>query len=425
MPDLFKTQPTGSSLVQLEPDVIPPLGGIGRLIGPQLLLVGNGDLAALAADVDVRGDVYPNLEITFQLDPIGGATTFIPNEDNWGVGPEGLAAKDFWDKGVLGQRVRVGIADSGLDSTHPAFADLVTENRIVGFAHFNKQGAQVIQTRPDGSVIPDSEATPTFGHLHGTHCAAIVAGQPTDGKERGVAPGAELAVTRVLEESNTGSVAGISAGLWWLTTQSCDIVSLSLGWPGLHEDWAAPIKALLDAGVVVVAAVGNEFDAAGVPKSRSPANYPLPPSDSTSGLLVPVGAHDRTGAVWVSSGGETVNWTNVQVLQVDGTSRPSIFSAAAEHLVPSMVAPGVEIVSAAPGNKYCPLDGSSMATPHIAGLVALILSHLRSSDPVVRPRAAADLLFESLQDISPPGPDIRSGDGRIDNGALLQAVLGP
>ncbi|MGW3361026.1 S8 family peptidase [Streptomyces bungoensis] len=422
MSSLFKTNATDTLLVNLAPDIIPPLGGVGRLIGPQLLLVDTGDLAALRADPDIRGDVFPNLEIEFQLDPIGGAATIGPNEDNWGVGSDGLAVEGFWNKGVRGHGVRIGIADSGVDSTHPAFADLVTEKRLVGFAHFDKQGAKVTQTRSDGTLVPDADATPTFGHLHGTHTAAIVVGQPTDGKQRGVAPGAELVVARVLEESNTGSVAGIAAGLWWLTEQSCDVVSLSLGWPGLHEEWAAPIKALLDAGVVVIAAVGNEFDSAGVPKSRSPANYPLPPFDSSSGLLVPVGAHDRTGAVWESSGGQNVDWADVKVLQADGTSRSSIFSTAAEHIVPSMVAPGVEIVSAVPGNKYAPLDGSSMATPHIAGLTALILSHLRSGDAKVRPRAAADLLLEKLQDILPPGPDIRSGGGRIDNVALLQIV---
>lgn len=425
MANLFRTTPTGWSLVHLAPDVIPPLGGVGRLIGPQLLLADGSDLAALKADPDIRGDVYPNVEIEFQLDPIGGAATFVPNDDNWGVGSDGLAAEGFWNKEVLGQGVRIGIADSGLDSTHPVFTDLLEQKRLISFAQFNKQGAQVKQTRPDGTVIPDSEATPNFGHLHGTHTAAIIVGQPVDGKQRCVAPGAELIVTRVLDESNTGSVAGIAAGLWWLTTQSCDIVSLSLGWPGLHEEWAAPIQSLLDTGVVVVAAVGNEFDAAGVPKSRSPANYPLLQSDSTSGALIPVGAHDRTSAVWESSGGENVTWANVQVLQIDGTSRPSIFSTAAPHIVPSMVAPGVEIISAVPGNKYCPLDGSSMATPHIAGLTALILCHLRSGDSAVRPRAAADLLLGSLQDMAPPGLDIRSGGGLVNNSALLQAVFAP
>jgi subtilisin family serine protease len=311
-----------------------------------------------------------------------------------------------------------------MDGDHPAFQDLRAERRLAGFAHFDRQGRQVLQTTPDGTVIPDSDAVPTFGHLHGTHCAAIIVGQATDGKRRGVAPAVELAVTRVLEQSNTGSVVGIAAGLWWLTTQQCDIVSLSLGWPGLHEEWAPPIKAMLDAGVVVVAAVGNEFDSA-APKSRSPANYLHTPSGPSDGILIAVGAHDRAGVIWESSGGETVDWANVTVLQTDGTSRPSVFANLPKRIVPSMVAPGVDIISAAPFNKYSALEGSSMATPHIAGLVALVLSHLRTNDPGARSRTAAELVLASLMDLSPPGPDIRSGGGRVNVSALAHVVFGP
>jgi subtilisin family serine protease len=201
-------------------------------------------------------------------------------------------------------------------------------------------------------------------------------------------------------------------------------VSLSLGWPGLHEEWAPPIKSMLDAGAVVVVAVGNEFDSA-APKSRSPANYPYSPSRPSDGILIAVGAHDQAGAVWESSGGETVDWDNVTVLQTDGTSRPSVFANLPPRIVPSMVAPGVDIISAAPFNKYTSLEGSSMATPQITGLIALVLSHLRTSDPGARPRAAAELVLESLMDLSPPGPDIRSGGGRVNDAALEQVVFGP
>ncbi|SEB29131.1 S8 family peptidase [Rhodococcus koreensis] len=422
---VFDSSRTEDSVVYLRQDVIPPLGGPGRLIGPQTLLIANDDLPALVEEKPI-GDVFNNAVITFDLDKSGGggAATFVDNDDNWGIGTDGLNVKTFWNKGVLGHGVRVGIADSGMDSTHPSFEKLTAEKRLKGFAQFDRQGNQVLQKRPDGTVIPDSVAIPTFGHLHGTHCAAIIVGEGPDGKDRGVAPGAELVVTRVLEQSNTGSVAQIAAGLSWLATQKCDIASLSLGWPGLHEEWASPVKALLDAGVIVVVAVGNEFDAAGVAKSRSPANYLVTPGP-TDGLLIAVGAHEQAGTVWESSGGETVSWADVTVLQTDGTSRQSIFASQPPRIVPGMVAPGVEIISAAPFKKYLPLDGSSMATPHVAGLIALVLSHLRSSDPGARPRTAAELMLTSLKDLAPIGLDIRSGAGRVDNSALAHTVIGP
>jgi len=372
---------------------------------------------------DSIGDLFENVTIEFALDPIGGAAV-VENGDNWGIGLDGFNIARFWLRGARGQGTRIGIADSGMDSAHPAFVKMVTEGRLAAFAHFNKKGEKQLQRYSDGSAVPDAHAVPTFGHWHGTHCAAIMVGESTNGKDRGIAPTAELAVTRVLEQNNEGSVAGITAGLWWLSEQDCDIVSLSLGWPGLHPEWTAPILALLDAGVVVVAAVGNEYTTAGSPKSRSPANYLTNPAGDSSGLLISVGAHDNSGAVWDDSGGELVDWSEVRIAQTDGSSRPSIFATVTPRIVPSVVGPGVDIISAVPGDKYRSASGSSMATPIIAGLIAVVLSELRSRNLDARPRNAADLILRSMRDIPPPGPDVRSGGGRVDVELLVQGIEG-
>ncbi|CAI7980987.1 Intracellular serine protease [Frankia sp. Hr75.2] len=417
----FRVLPGSNRLVQLKPDVIPPITGFGTLVAPNTLLVPN-ELAD-APNQPLIGDVFDNVTIEFPLDPpFAFGAGAVENDDNWGIGPEGLDAARFWARGFRGQGVRIGIADSGMDSSHPAFASLTAEGRLVAFAHFNKEAQKQLQRRADGSLLADREAAPTFSHWHGTHCAGVLVGQPTEGKARGMAPSAELAVTRVLEQANEGSVAGIGAGLSWFMEQACDVVSLSLGWPGLHEEWAAAIEALLDAGVVVVVAVGNEFTVAGVPKSRSPANYLTAPSDPAAGILIAVGAHDQTGAIWDDSGGEEVDWSRVKVRQTDGSTRPSIFADVPPRMVPALVAPGVAIVSSIPEGKYFSSPGTSMATPHIAGLLALVLSALRAHDPSARPRAAADLVLASLADLPPSGTDSRSGGGRVDLDHLLDAI---
>lgn len=419
---IFRVRPGRNRLVQLRPDVIPPITGFGELIAPNTLLVPN-ELAIAQQQQPPIGDVFDNVTIEFALDqPGGGGAAEVENDNNWGIGPKGLNAARFWDRGFRGQGVRIGIADSGLDATHPAFASLMAERRLVGFAHFDENGQKQVQQGPGGSPLADTQATPTFSHWHGTHCAGVLVGQPTEGKARGMAPAAQLAVTRVLGQANEGSVAGIGAGLSWLTEQACDVASLSLGWPGLHEEWAAPVQALLKAGVVVVAAVGNEFLAAGMPKSRSPANYLTAPRSAAAGILIVVGAHDEDGNVWNKSGGEQVDWSRVQVEQTDGSMRPSIFAAVPPRIVPMLVAPGVNIISSTPGEQYVSSPGSSMAAPHIAGLLALVLSGLRTRDPAARPRAAADLLLASLADLPPAGADIRSGGGRVNIDRLLAAI---
>lgn len=415
-------------ILQLDPAAIPPLGGGIRLIGPRTAMVPNEDFAAVAKATDGGNppfihSVFDNSTIFFPLVPETVGASKVENDDNWGASADGVGADRFHQRGIEGQGVRIGIADSGMDSTHPVFANLVAEGRLVGFAHFNKLGAKIVQKQPDGAAVPDAKATPTFGHWHGTHCAGILVGQATGGKVHGIAPRAELAVARVLEEANEGSPAGILAGLWWLTTQACDIVSLSLGWPGLHEEWWEPIAALLQNGVVVVAAVGNERLTPGTKPSRSPANYLATPGRAGEGRLLPVGAHDLSGAIWDESSGELVDWSKETVLLSNGSTRPSVFASVAPRIVPVLVAPGADIISSSPPNgAYRSSTGSSMAAPHTAGLIALVLSELRTRDATTPPRSAADLLSSCLRDIPPPGTDTWSGNGRVDNDALAQKL---
>lgn len=405
-------------VVVLPERLVPPITGFGKMVARQTSVVPKNDVALLS---DEDATSFENVTIAFPLDLITGAA-FVDNEDNWGIGAQGLQAQKLWDLGARGQGVRVGIPDSGIDLSHPTFKKLKDEARLVAFAEFDKQGNKRVQVDANGASIPDTQAVPTFSHWHGTHCAAIVAGQKTDGKDRGMAPGIELVVVRVLEQANEGSVAGIAAGLWWLVDQQCDVVSISLGWPGKHEEWADPIAELLKGGAVVLAAVGNEFGFPGVDPSRSPANYPLPPTAAEQGLLVAVGAHDDTKKVWEDSGGEQVDWSAVRVKRTDGTTKPSRFSSVPPFVVPSMVAPGVDIISAVPNNRYYSSPGSSMATPHAAGLVALVLSHLRARDATATPRQAIDLVLQSLVDIAPTGVDIRSGSGVVDVAKLIATL---
>ena len=402
--------PSSDKVVHFRSDAIPPID-LGRPVASRTLLLSSDALAPdLAPDID---EAYENVAIDFPLDPIGGDAVIDENSDNWGIGPLGLDARRFWDRGFRGQGIRIGIADSGIDVSTSTFARLSASHRLGSFAAFGADGGKQIQHGPDGSVIPDGAAVPTFSHWHGTFCIAIAVGE-SDGKDRGMAPDAEIVVTQVLQTSNRGTVASITAGLTWLVDQKCDIVSLSLGWPGLHEEWSVPIAALLSQGAVVVAASGNQFGVPGAGQSDSPGNYPMGSADASQGVLISVGAHDQQNHLGDFSSGESADWSAVRVIGPDGAARASKFATTAPQVVPTMVAPGVEIIGPSPGNQYRSESGTSMATPHVAGLLALILSSMRSRNPKATPREAATLLLKSLTPL-PPGQDvIRSGRGRTD-----------
>jgi subtilisin len=225
-------------------------------------------------------------------------------------------------QGLTGKGILVGHLDTGVDGSHPALAGAVKV-----FAEFDALGNQVT-----GAKATDSGE-------HGTHTAGTIAGQPTQGVHFGVAPGAKLASAMVIEGGNV--LARILSGMNWAVGQEVRVLSMSLGLPGSSDAFLAITQILRARGVLPVFAVGNE----GPGTSRYPGNY----AETLS-----VGAIDSAGAVADFSSSQR-------------------FKRKKDPIVPDLVGPGVDIVSCVPGGKYMQMSGTSMATPHIAGLVALLM----------------------------------------------------
>ena len=216
--------------------------------------------------------------------------------------------------GLDGSGIRLAVLDTGVDLAHPDLA-----RRIAATT----------------SLVPGEDAQDVQGH--GTHCAGTACGDPS----YGVATGAALYAAKVLDRDGRGREADVLAGLEWAVEQGCRVVSMSLSSPGddgysqVFEQVAAE---LLDEGVVLVAAAGNESDR---PRRVAPVGRPAGcPS------VVAVGAVARGLSLAPFSNGGP---------QLD------------------LVGPGVEVLSAWPGGGRRLLDGTSMATPHVAGVVACLL----------------------------------------------------
>jgi hypothetical protein len=239
----------------------------------------------------------------------------------WGL--RMLKVDRLWAQGLSGKGILVGHLDTGADGQHPAL-----RKAIKAFAEFDDLGRQV-------TPLPKPYDTED----HGTHTAATIAGRPVKGRHIGVAPEARLASAIVIEGGDM--VARVLGGMDWAIGQGVRVLSLSLGFQGWWEDFVAITALLRQRGVLPVFAVGNE----GPGISRSPGNY---------SECISVGAHDRDRIVAPFSGSQR-------------------FKRKTDGLVPDLVAPGVAVVSAMPGGGYQSMDGSSMATPHVAGLAALLM----------------------------------------------------
>ena len=256
---------------------------------------------------------------------------------SWGLGRLGIPG--LWDRGLTGRDVLLGHLDTGVDSSHPALKGAIAE-----FAEFDWLGqpvAKPLAHDPDG---------------HGTHTAGTLVGRKVGKMRFGVAPEARIASALVIEGGNV--VARVLAGLNWLVGLKVRAISLSLGLRGYRRDFLPVIQVLRSRQVLPVVAVGNE--GAGV--SRSPGNY---------AEVLSVGSCDEADGVALRSSSQR-------------------FRRRRNPSVPHVVAPGVGIFSCVPGRRYAEYSGTSMATPHVAGLAALLFG--------AHPEATADQVERAILD---------------------------
>ncbi|OKI93759.1 hypothetical protein AMK10_15325 [Streptomyces sp. CB02058] len=244
-----------------------------------------------------------------------------------------IGAPAAWAAGLDGKGIKVAILDTGVDTTHPD-----VQNRITATKSF-MSGVDSV----------------TDGHGHGTHVASTVAGTgaASDGRLKGVAPGADLLIGKVLDDGGSGPTSGIIAGMEWAVDQGADIVSMSLGSPasaGGDPTEEAVDRLSASSDTLFVIAAGNS----GPGKSTIG-------SPGTADSALTVGAVDKSDRIAeFSSRGPRVG----------------------DHgLKPDLTAPGVGIVAArAKGTAmgtvvdeyYTSANGTSMATPHVAGAAALL-----------------------------------------------------
>jgi major intracellular serine protease len=238
-----------------------------------------------------------------------------------------IKAPEFWKASNKGEEVVVAILDTGCQVDHP---DL--KGRIVGGRNFSTDDGGDPNKFSDGAG-------------HGTHVAGTIAAIENEAGVVGVAPQVKLLIVKVLNNQGSGSYEDIIKGIDYATQwkgqkgERVRVISMSLGGPMDVPELHNAIKRAVAQEIVVVCAAGNEGDGnADTKETAYPGAYPE---------VIQVGAVDFKG--------KFSKFTNTND-QVD------------------LVAPGEKIVSTYPGNKYASLSGTSMATPHVSGAVALIIN---------------------------------------------------
>ncbi|MEU1203546.1 S8 family serine peptidase [Streptomyces sp. NPDC005813] len=286
-----------------------------------------------------------------------------------------IGAPQVWTEGNTGKGVKVAVLDTGVDTEHPDLA------------------GQIDATT---SFVPDDEEMTDYVG-HGTHVASTIAGsgKASDGKERGVAPGARLEVGKVLDRRGSGQESWILAGMEWAARDAqAKIINMSLGGGG---DAGDPMSQAVDrlsreTGALFVIAAGNS----------GPDPYSVG-SPGVADAALTVGA--------VDGGDKLAEFSSQGPRSGDGGLKPEI------------TAPGVDILAArskdsSGSGPYTTMSGTSMATPHVAGAAALLAAtHPDWSGPQLK-----DALVSSTKATKAYTP-YQAGSGRLDALAAVHASV--
>ncbi|WP_207481920.1 S8 family serine peptidase [Arenibaculum pallidiluteum] len=290
------------------------------------------------------------------------------NEATWG-----LIASRALESRSSGRGVRVAVLDTGLDLDHPDF-----------------RGRQIVGQ----SFIPGQQVQDDNGH--GTHCIGTACGarSPAKGPRYGIAHEAEIYVGKVLSDQGSSLGRSTLAGIEWAITNGCHIVSMSLGGrvePGQSflNAFETPAREAMRRNTLIIAAAGND-------------------SDRSQNIIRPVGSPANCPSI-------------MAVAAVDRGLRPANFSNGsvnADGRV-DISGPGVAVYSSAPdpaptpqppffrqwAAQYDTIAGTSMATPHVAGIAAL----LRQENPSLTAAELWRLLTSRARPLSQPVRDVGAG----------------
>ena len=319
-----------------------------------------GQEQSAVAQLQARSDVeYVELNyIAYALD--------TPNDPSY-VSQWGLPKIDMpnaWQIGEGSSDVVVAVIDTGIDLDHPDLSCTVPDGE---------------PKLTNGWDYANGDSSADDDHSHGTHVAGIISAcTDNDVGIAGVAPNVRLMPVKVLDSGGSGSYSDVANGIIYATNNGADIINLSLGGSAGNSTLASAVQYANNNGVLVIAASGN----AGASSIYYPAAY----SEAMA-----VGATDSTDyRAYYSNYGNGLD----------------------------VVAPGSSIYSTVPGS-YAYKSGTSMATPHVAGLAALIWS----LDPALSNTEVRQIIQSTTDDKGSAGYDIYYGHGRINAYAALERFV--
>ena len=269
----------------------------------------------------------------------------LPDQFGGGLyGLDRIGAPEVWNYGYTGQDVVVAVLDTGVDRNHQDLdANIWCNSREVAGNGVDDDGNGYVDDVYGWNFNGNNNDTLDV-QGHGTHVAGTIAAENNGFGVTGVACNARIMAVKVLSDSGSGSYASVAEGIRYAANNGANVINLSLGGGTGDAGVQSAIDYAWNRGVGVIMAAGND----GAATTGYPAAY-------ASNWGIAVGAVNSTGAM------------------------ASFSNRAGSTVLDYVTAAGVSVTSTTPGNSYATYSGTSMATPHMAGAMALLLQANRAS----------------------------------------------
>ncbi len=365
-----------------------------------------------------------------------------------------INAEDAWNLGYEGQGVIFANIDTGVDHTHDDLENNVWINSAEDLNGDGRlTGADVNGIDDDGNGYVDDVLGYDFGdddhnpadvHGHGTATGGQVCGDGSNGLRTGVAPQAKMMCLKLYDSGFSSSEAGIWEAMQYAVDNGAQITTSSLSWKWAFSPkpnyamWRTMSDVEAAAGVIHTNSIGNQGGSGSYPipyNVATPGNSPAPwlhPDQTLRGRTsstIGCGSVDAfTDIITNSSGRGPSAWEDIMSVHPEYPYEmpfmyrdyPYETQPLMGLLKPDVSSPGASTTSTTIGGGYGGFGGTSAATPHTAGVVALMLS----ADPSLTPADLARILQLSSIEKGDPGKDIEYGAGRIDALRAVNGALG-
>jgi subtilisin len=284
---------------------------------------------------------YGEINAAAAVAKAAGKDTFadVPNLGGNDWGADAVKAPEAWANGYTGKGIIVAVLDTGVDRNHEDLKSNVWKNtKEVENNGVDDDGNGYVDDTYGWNFDGNNNNT-LDQEGHGTHVSGTIAATKNNTGVTGIAYDSQIMAVKVLDDEGSGSYDSIANGIRYAVNNGAKVINMSLGGGAASKTLESAIEYASGKGVVVVMAAGN-----------SGGSSPINPASYANKYGIAVGAVDKDGSL--------ANFSN----------------RAGSNQLTYVTAPGVSIYSTLPNNNYASYSGTSMAAPHVAGVVALMLS---------------------------------------------------